>query len=115
MNESDYWARLEYRVCHELDGLRRTVARPYWCDGFSPTRYILNGPSPRILGRAWMGVGHRHQEQWEFTLMLGRPFASPEDIDWPALLPPPDATRWLTVEPDHKHLTIEPSAAVPDA
>src|SRR4051794_35108819 len=78
VDESDYWARLEYRVCHELDGLRHTVARPNWCDGFVPSRYILSGHSPRILGRAWMGIGPRYQEQWEFTLLLGRPFGSPE-------------------------------------
>jgi hypothetical protein len=62
-----------------------------------------------------MGIGPRDQERWDFTLLLGRPFGSPEAIDWPALLPPPDVTKWLTMDPSRKHLTIEPSAAVPDA
>lgn len=67
-----------------------------------------------MLGRAWIGIGPSHQEPWDFTLLLGRSFDSPGDIDWAALLPPPDVTRWLTVDPNRKHLTIEPAVAVPD-
>jgi len=114
VDERDYWARLEYRVCSELDGLRHTAARPYWCDGFVPSRYILDGPSPRVLGHAWMGIGSRYQERWAFTLLLDRPVRSAEEVDWSALLPPEDVTRWLTVDPGRKQLVIEPSAAVPD-
>jgi len=114
VNEPEYWSRLEYRVCHELDGLRRTEARPYWCDGFEPHRYILGGQSPRILGRAWMGAGPRGMEQWEYILHLGRAFARIEDIEWSSLLPSMDVTRWLTVDPTRKALVIEPWAAVPD-
>lgn len=115
MSERDYWVHLEYRVCHELDGLRHRAARPYWCDGFEPSRYVLDGRSPRILGRAWMGIGPRHQEPWDFMLLLDRPVNAPEGIEWSALLPHPDATRWLTVDAERKHLIIEPSAAVPAA
>ena|GEM_PF-855521 len=115
MDERDYWLRLEYRVCHELDGLRHTEARPYWCDGFEPRGYFVDGPNPRILGHAWMGIGPRYQERWEFTLLLDRPVRSAGEIEWSALLPPDDVTRWLTVDPGHKSLVIEPSAAVRDA
>lgn len=114
MNESDYWVRLEYRVCDELDGLRHTVARPYWCDGFIPSQHILNGYPPRIRGRVWMGVGPRGMEEWTFTLLLDRQYDSGEEIDWHALLPPLGVTKWLTVDPSVKQLTVEPSAAVPD-
>jgi hypothetical protein len=115
LDESAYWGHLEYRVCDELGGLSDPDARRYWCDGFEPSRYILDGRSPRVLGRVWMGVGPRHQERWEFTLLLNRPADSPEGIDWSALLPPPDVTKWLTVDPIRKQLVIEPGAAVPDA
>jgi hypothetical protein len=115
MHETDFWSHLEYRVCDELDGLRHTVARPYWCDGFEPRRYILDGHSPRIVGRAWLGVGPRHQEQWDFTLLLQRSFDSLADIDWTKLLPPPDVTKWLTVDPFRKHLVLEPLAALPES
>lgn len=114
LDESDYWPRLEYRVCDELDGLRHTVARPYWCDGFVATRYVLDGHSPRILGRVWMGIGRRDMVEWEFTLLLGRCFGSVDEIAWADLLPPPDVTKWLTVDPRRKHVTIEPLSAVPD-
>jgi hypothetical protein len=112
--ESAYWGYLEYRVCDELSGLRDPNARRYWCDGFLPSRYILDGRQPRVLGHVWMGIGPRHQEQWEFTLLLDRSADSPEGVDWSALLPPPDVTRWLTVDPNRKQLIIEPGAAVPD-
>jgi hypothetical protein len=115
LDESAYWIYLEYRVCDELSGLRDPAARRYWCDGFEPSWYILDGQPPRILGCVWMGVGPRHQEQWQFTLLLGRSADSPESIDWSALLPPPDVTRWLTLDPTRKQLVIEPGAAVPDA
>lgn len=114
MDEREYWIRLEYRVCREIEGLRHSAVRRYWCDGFQPGHYILDGPTPRILGSAWMGIGPRGQEQWAFTLLLDRPARSAEEVDWPALLPSDDVTRWLTIDPDHKQLVIEPSAAVPD-
>lgn len=115
MDQCDYWLRLEYRVCSELDGLRHTAARPYWCDGFVPITYLLNGPNPCVLGHAWMAIGSRYQERWKFTLLLDHSLRSVEEVDWSALLPVEDVTRWLTVDPDHKQLVIEPSAAVPDA
>jgi hypothetical protein len=84
----------------------------YWCDGFLPDRYLLDGPSPRIEGRAWLGT--RGQEAWKFTLLLTDPVASREGIPWASLLPSPDMTRWLTVDTDGKRLVIEPAVAVPD-
>lgn len=115
MDEREYWLRLEYRVCRELDGLRHTEARPYWCDGFEPSRYVLDGRQPRVIGHVWMGIGPRFQERWGYTLLLDRPVRSAEEIDWSVLLPPEDVTRWLTVDPGRKVVVIEPSAAVPDA
>lgn len=114
MLESDFWPRLEYRVCWELDGIRSMAERGYWCDGFIPSWYDLDGPIPNVSGIVWMGRGPRNMEEWEFALLLGLPFDSVEAIDWSLLLPPEDVTRWLTAEPARKRLILEPGVAVPD-
>ncbi len=62
-----------------------------------------------------MGVGPRHQEEWEFDLLLPGPVESRVNIVWSTLLPPPNVTRWLTMDPIAKRLVVEPSVAVPDA
>jgi hypothetical protein len=114
MDESDFWDHLEYRVCHEIEGIREPSLRRYWCDGFIPVRYQLDEPFPHISGRVWMGVGPRCQEEWEFDLLLAGPVESRENIVWSALLPTPNATRWLTIDPNGKRLVVEPAVAVDD-
>ncbi len=114
MDERKFWIHLEYRVCFELAGFRHAATRIYWCDGFVPQQYILDDPNPRILGYAWIWIGSNYEDRYAFTLLLDQPVPSAEEIDWSALLPPDDVTRWLTVDPGRKQLVIEPSAAVPD-
>ncbi len=116
MDESVFWGHLEYRVCAEIDGFRERSLRRYWCDGFLATQYFLeDDQAPRIIGLAWMGVGPRYQEEWRFTLLLDRRFESRESVAWSELLPPPNVTRWLTLDPVRKQLVIEPSVAIADA
>lgn len=115
MHEEEYWDRLEYRVCQEIAGLKLADFRAYWCDGFIPLTYEFPDPSPRIVGRVWIGIGPRRQEEWEFTLLLGRQAESHEAIEWSALLPAQDVTRWLSIDPVGKRLVVEPTAAVKDA
>ncbi len=114
MIESDYWVALEFRICHEFAGMQENHLRFLWCDGLLPEQYQLEGPSPCINGRVWICNGSL-QEKWEFTLFLDHPVRSPSEIDWPALLPPENVTRWLAVDLSGKHVEIEPSAAVADA
>jgi hypothetical protein len=113
VTEAEYWARLEFRVCHELAGLPDNQSRGLWCDGFSPKRWFFDNPTPRITGRAWICSGSR-QAQWEFTLFLPHPVGSVEEIDWASILPPENVTLWLALDPQTKRIQIEPSAAVPD-
>jgi hypothetical protein len=84
-----------------------------WCDGLIPGQFLLEDPTPRIVGTAWLCNGPR-QEEWEFALFLPSAVASREEIDWPALLPNEDVTRWLAFDPQGKRIEIEPGAAVPD-
>jgi len=115
MDESDFWVHLEHRVCQEIDGLRRPGLRRFWCDGFIPVEYVLDEPSPRIVGRVWMGVGPREEQEWEFVLLMCVPVQSRETIVWSVLLPMPNVTRWLTADPIGKRLVIEPAVGVPEA
>jgi hypothetical protein len=114
MLERDYWLSLEYRICHEFAGMEDRNLRYLWCDGFIPARCLLDGPDPRITGRAWICNGQR-QNEWTFCLFLPHPFRSLGEVDWASLLPPEDVTRWLALDPVGRRIQIDPAAAVPDA
>jgi hypothetical protein len=113
MTESDFWPHLEFRLSRELAGMPDNHLRFLRCDGFIQEQYLLDDPSPRITGHVWIGNG-KSQEQWSFSLFLNRPYGSRSEIEWQTLLPPENTTRWLAVDPQHKRLQIEPSAAVTD-
>jgi len=110
MGEGDFWVNLEFRLCHEFAGLPERRYRYFWCDGFIPGDYQLGSPSPRITGRCWICDGPR-QAQWEFALLLPRPFGSREEIDWATLLPPPNTTRWMAFDEGRRYIEIEPAVA----
>jgi hypothetical protein len=113
MSEADFWVSLGYRLCHEFAGLPERRSQYFWCDGFIPSECLLDGPSPRITGRCWICNGPR-QAEWEFALLLPKPFGSREEIDWTALLPPQDVTRWMAFDEGRRYIEIEPGVAVPD-
>ena len=52
--------------------------------------------------------------EWEFTLMLPRNYDTREEIDWTALLPAENMTRWIALDEDRKYIEIDPAAGVPD-
>jgi hypothetical protein len=113
MTEADFWVSLEFRLCDEFAGLRQRHQRSFWCDGFIPMGYVLDGRSPQIIGRCWICQGQR-QSQWKFALLLPRRFASRDAIDWASLLPPDGTTRWMAFDEDRHYIEIEPAVAVPD-
>ncbi len=112
MDEAYYWGALEFRICREFAGMPERHMQYLWCDGLVPEQFLLDGPTPRIIGRAWICNGSR-QDEWEFTLFLSARSARAE-IDWAALLPAEDVTRWLAFDPEGKRIQIEPTAAVAD-
>jgi hypothetical protein len=113
MDEAYFWSSLEFRLCREFAGLRERRYQHFWCDGFAPHVYILDGPSPRITGKAWICNGSR-QAKWTFTLLLPRSYHSREEIDWAALHPAKNVTRWMSIDEDRRYIEIEPAVAVPD-
>ena len=86
MTESEFWARLEFRVCDEFAGMPHNHLRFRWCDGFVPHEYQLDGLSPCVAGRTWICDGQK-QEEWGFTLLLTEPVNSHSEIDWASLFP----------------------------
>ena len=113
MDEADYWARLEYRVSREFAGMAERRLRSLWCEGFIPQQYLFSEPTPRIVGRAWIGGGPA-QHEWEFTLFLPPETRSRDEIEWAALLPAEDVTRWLALDLAARRIQIKPLAAVRD-
>ena len=113
VDENSFWVSLEFRLCHEFMGLPERRYHYFWCDRFIPSQYVLDGPSPRITGRCWICNGPR-QAEWEFALLLPRPFGSREEIDWASLLSPSNVTRWMAFDECYRYIEIEPAVAVPD-
>jgi hypothetical protein len=113
VDEKHFWTALEFRICGEFAGLPERHRRYWWCDGFSPQQYVLNGPTPCIHGKAWICNGQL-QAVWDFTLFLNRPYASRSEIGWASLLPPSGVTCWVAIDEPGKRIQIEPFAAVPD-
>lgn len=111
MTESEFWARLELRICHELSGLK-DPRRYMWCDGLTPEVYAFDALPPYIAGVAWFGQSG--QEQWTFRLMLPSGPRSRVEIEWSALLPPEGVTWWLTLQSDERMLVIAPGDGTPD-
>ncbi len=113
MNEKYFWESLEFRLCREFAGLPERRHRNLWCDGFIPSDCVLEGVSPRITGRCWICTGSL-QANWSFALLLPKPFGSREEIDWAALHPADNVTRWMSFDEQRRHIEIEPGVAVPD-
>jgi len=107
MTEADYWQHLEYRVCREFAGLENKALRFFWCDGFIPKRYFVDDPLPRITGLAWIGSAPK-SEEWAFELVLSGAVPRREDVVWDALMPPEDATGWLSIDVDERRIRIIP-------
>jgi hypothetical protein len=113
VDEAYFWGALEYRICREFAGMPERHMQYMWCDGLVPVNFLLDDPTPRIIGQAWICNGPK-QAAWEFTLFLPGPVGSRAEIIWAALLPAEDVTRWLAFDPVGKRIQIEPGAAVPD-
>jgi hypothetical protein len=106
MDEAEYWASLEYRVCREFDGMPDRRLRSLWCDGFIPAQYFFSEPNPRIVGQVWICNGPS-QHQWEFTLFLSHQVRSRDEIPWASLLP----TEGVTLARDRSTRPAHPDRA----
>jgi hypothetical protein len=113
MDEVYFWGSLEFRLCREFAGLSERRFQYFWCDGFAPQVYDLDGPSPRITGRCWICNGP-DQTEWDFALILPGPVGSRDEIDWAALHPAENVTRWMSFDEGRRFIEIEPAVAVPD-
>ncbi len=113
MDQKSFWSRLEFRLCLEFAGMPERRYQYFWCDGIYPQDYILDGSPPQIKGRCWICNGP-HQTEWDFALILPSPVGSREEIDWAALFPAENVTRWIAFDERRRYIEIEPAVAVPD-
>jgi hypothetical protein len=109
MDETEFWSRLEFRVCREMESIEECGRQGLWCDGFIPEHYGLDGSPASITGRVWIGFGARIQEKWQFRLILGSSPGSPRKIQWAELLPAAELTGWLAVNTQDKRIELEPA------
>lgn len=114
MTESDFWLRLEFRLCREMDGNRDWQRLGLWCDGIYPQVFQLESPEPVIEGEAWIGLGPKGQEQWSFRLVLPQAVEDRAAIAWDRVLPAADVTGWLSLDRERREMKLEPGLAVPD-
>lgn len=113
MDEKDFWENLEFRVCREFQEMPERRYQYFWCDGFLPRDYLLDNPEPQITGRCWICFGSV-QTEWDFALLVPGSARSRADIDWAAILPAENVTRWMSFDENRRYIEIEPAVAVPD-
>jgi hypothetical protein len=115
VEETEFWGRLEYRVCEELRGFAGDQLRWLWCDGLIPERYDQHAGQWHISGRAWIGTPGRgsRQEAWTFTL-IARHAGDRQAISWDGLLPDGQLTGWLSPDFAGKTLRIDPASGYDD-
>jgi len=109
MTEDEFWDRLEFLACDELERIEASRALGLWCDGFIRDAVSVAPHPATVRGRAWIARGGRGgQDQWPFELTLRQRPSDPASIDWAAALPCPDEVGWLRVDTVGKRLWLSP-------
>jgi hypothetical protein len=109
VGESEYWQLLQLRLNRKVAASPLELLLPGWCDWFTPKKYVLDGSSPRIMGRVGF-VSRRNVSEWGFTLFLDQAVGTLTEIEWETLLPPEKNTGWLTFDSFQNRIEIRPSA-----
>ena len=84
-DEKEFWSRLEFRVCREIEKMPAFRRQRLWCDGFIPEVYLLGQSPQSIAGAVWIASGS-YQEQWRFRLFLPSPSSSSSQVAWSELV-----------------------------
>lgn len=114
MTESDFFNLLRGRVSRELAGMRERKLRSWWCDGFTPEKFVVTGNGSHVSGRVWMDPGDGNQAPWNFVLLLGPRRLDRTDVPWAESLPVEGETGWLSLDFGRRFMKIKLSAAYPD-
>ena len=104
--EQDFWSRLEFRVCREIEKMPAFRRQQLWCDGFISEDYLLDRSPGLITGVVWIGSGSC-QEQWTFRLLLPSSSSSASQVAWSEILPQEEVTGWLGVNANKKELKVD--------
>jgi hypothetical protein len=78
MEENDFWARLEFRICAEFRAFKDKQLRRNWCGGLVAEEYDPLSPQPFVRCRTWSGPDG--QESWVFRLLVDPNIRSRADI-----------------------------------
>ncbi len=55
-------------------------------------------------------MGVTGQEEWKFTLFVGRRAHGTKELDWERLLPREEVSGWLSLDSDRRIVVIDPTS-----
>lgn len=111
MTETEFFERLEYRVCEQLRDHPHPAVPGLWCDGLIREDADFTGLLPALSGIAWFGglPGEdpaRYQEKWRFELTVNLRLETLDSVRWASLFPGPGARGWLDLNVPEKLISF---------
>ena len=109
-----FCAKLEYRICHELEKSTDPELKGFWCDGISwlPTEYQLNkkhvNDKRRIETKAW--IGKTGQTEYKATIHFGKRSLSKyaKGMDLTESIPELESqSEWIEMDIENKTIEIK--------
>ena len=70
INDTEFWARLEYDASHWLGNSDDKTLRRFWIDGFLPDSITDTKYGADVEGTAWVGIGGSEQFQYRFIVSV---------------------------------------------
>lgn len=110
MTEAEFWMKMEFLACGELERIASARGLGLWCDGIEARDYRLTEHPAKVLGEAWIAYGQKNQERWRFELKLRQRARDRVSIVWSAALPTEADEGWLEIDVEAKFLRLLPPA-----
>ena len=110
----EFCARLEYRICHELEKSTDPELKGFWCDGISwlPTEKQLTkkhvNDNRKIETKAW--IGKTGQTEFRAIINFGKKALSKyaKEMDLTECIPDLESqAEWIEIDIENKILKIE--------
>jgi hypothetical protein len=106
---SEFWHRLARRISDELRVSKDNHVRFLWVDGFIPGTVASEPADKKVLAKALVSEdGGRSFVHYRICIYLSGSAAQAfEKGEWSGLVPPSEATGWLTINRANMEMEIE--------